>query len=233
VEALLKHHSLASISSWADQVRRTRPETYNWHFVDIPLESTTYEAGRDCRASPKGDCVVAAINRSVVVLRDKDIQGPERIQALMFLVHFVGDIHQPLHAAEARTATGKPDRGGNLIAANFYGMPTNLHRIWDGGLLTHAGEGQAELILEVSALADTLPKEAFTAASAARWATQSHEAARLHTYRDLPRDFRATPPALEDGYEAAELPTVKRQLALAGLRLALVLDAVFAGLPSP
>ena len=228
VEELLKGHTLASISSWADQVRRTRPDTYNWHFVDIPLESTKYDAERDCRLSPKGDCVVAAINRFVAALRDGRVTGPERVQALMFLVHFVGDVHQPLHASEGRTGTGAPDRGGNLIAVDFYGHETNLHRVWDGELLSHSGETQGQLVAELSALAKTFPVETFTRTSAALWANDAHQEARAHTYRDLPSTFATVEPTLGDGYEVAELPTVKRQLALAGYHLALVLNAAFA-----
>jgi nuclease S1 len=225
VDELLKGHSLASISSWADQVRRTRPETYNWHFVDIPLGSSRYEAERDCRPSPKGDCVVAAINRGVAALRDPRVVGPERVQALMFLVHFVGDIHQPLHATEGRTATGVPDRGGNLIAVDFYGHETNLHRVWDGELLAHCGETQGELVEELRALSKTVPAETFTSTSAAAWANQAHEAAKAHTYRDLPPSFLTDEASLGDAYETAELPTLKRQLALAGYHLALALNA--------
>jgi S1/P1 Nuclease len=227
VDELLKGHSLASISSWADQVRRTRPDTYNWHFVDIPLASARYDAQRDCRPSAKGDCVVAAINRGVAALRDARVTGPERVQALMFLVHFVGDIHQPLHASEGRTAAGAPDRGGNLIAVDFYGHETNLHRVWDGELLSHSGETQAQLVEELSALARTFPAETFTSASAALWAIDAHQAAKAHTYQDLPPTFTTVEAILGDDYEAAELPTVKRQLALAGYHLALVLNAAF------
>jgi len=227
VNALLKGHSLASISSWADQVRRTRPDTYNWHFVDIPLESSLYEERRDCRRSPKGDCVVAAINRGVAALRDSRVTGPERVQALMFLVHFVGDVHQPLHSANGKTATGASDRGGNLIAVDFYGHQTNLHRVWDGELLAHSGETQAELVEELSALAKSFPAETFTKTSAASWATDAHQQARAHTYRDLPRTFTTVEPTLGAAYEEAELPTVKKQLALAGYHLAVALNAAF------
>jgi S1/P1 Nuclease len=227
VKELLKGHPLASISSWADQVKRTRPETYNWHFVDIPLESAAYDEQRDCQPSPRGDCVVAAIHRSVEVLRDHQATGPERVQALMFLVHFVGDVHQPLHSTDGKTATGAPDRGGNLIAVDFYDSQTNLHRIWDTNIIEHSGSNQSELIDELSVLAETFPAETFTSASASAWATESHQQARMHTYPDLPDDFATTPPELGDVYEDAELPTVKKQLALAGYHLALVLNAVF------
>lgn len=227
VNELLKGHSLASVSSWADQVRRTRPETYNWHFVDIPLEMSQYEATRDCRSSPRGDCVVAAINRGVETLKDARVTGPARVQALMFLVHFVGDIHQPLHASEGVTANGTPDRGGNLIAVNFYGHVSNLHRVWDGELLAHSGQRQASLVAELRALAETFPAETFSKTSAATWANEAHREARAHAYGDLPRTFMMDEASLGDAYERAELPTVKRQLALAGYHLAVALNAAF------
>jgi hypothetical protein len=83
---------LDQIASWADAVRPSRPETENWHFVDIPLDSGEYEATRECKQTEKGDCVVAVIQRSASVLRDRSAGQPERVEALKYLVHFVGDI---------------------------------------------------------------------------------------------------------------------------------------------
>jgi hypothetical protein len=89
-------HSLAAIASWPDDERSKRPETANWHFVDMPLSATTYDPQRDCKADPKGDCVIAALDRLHNDLRcAKD--DNDKAEALKFAVHFVGDIHQPLH----------------------------------------------------------------------------------------------------------------------------------------
>ena len=89
--------TLAQVSTWADQIRPQRRYTAPWHFVDIPIHPppgtpAAYDAARDC---PRGDCVVAAIDRFAAVLRDKAAPARDRLEALKFVVHFVGDIHQP------------------------------------------------------------------------------------------------------------------------------------------
>lgn len=213
VNELLKGHSLASVSGWADQVRRTRPQTKAWHYVDIPLEADSFNAQRDC----PHDCIVRAINFCVAELRNPDISRPARVQALMWLVHLAGDISQPLHTTERAG-----DRGGNTVAVTFYGRRENLHQVWDSGLLEFSGSTERELVAELSKLAATLPAESFSDHSAADWANESHALARKHAYADLPADL-----VLLSAYEAAELPVAKLQLARAGARLAAVLNAVW------
>src|SRR5262249_39126760 len=85
---------LDQIASWPDAIRPARPETAPWHFVDIPLDAGIYDASRDCAGD---NCVVQAIQKFVGVLRDGNEDKPKRLEALKFIVHFVGDIHQPLH----------------------------------------------------------------------------------------------------------------------------------------
>src|SRR5262249_30474310 len=82
------------IASWPDAIRQARPETGPWHFVDIPLDAAKYDASRNC---DQGNCVVQAIQKFVGVLRDRNQDKAARLEALKFIVHFVGDIHQPLH----------------------------------------------------------------------------------------------------------------------------------------
>ena len=116
--ALENATTLAEVSTWADEIRPRRPETAPWHFVDIPVHpapgtSAAYDAARDC---PRGDCVVAAIERFAAVLRDKDAAPRRRLEALKWVVHFVADIHQPLHCADDN------DRGG--MSTSWAGAPT-------------------------------------------------------------------------------------------------------------
>src|SRR5262245_24543158 len=79
--------SLASIASWADSEAHQRPETTNWHFVNIPFDATSYEAARDCKATPKGDCIIGAIARLRATLGDRYAPKSRRAEALRFLVH--------------------------------------------------------------------------------------------------------------------------------------------------
>ena len=101
VEKLLgRGHSLASVASWADDARSERPETTNWHFVDVPIAVTQYDPARDCKKSDKGDCIVEELER----LRKELRCGPDanKADALKFVVHFIGDIHQPLHTVNGK-----------------------------------------------------------------------------------------------------------------------------------
>jgi hypothetical protein len=105
-------HSLASIASWADDAPDTRPETSNWHFVDMPLAVRKYSASRDCAKDPKsGFCIVAELDALRNDLRCAS--GNDQVEALKFAVHFVGDIHQPLH-------TVGEAKGGNDIKVDLF-----------------------------------------------------------------------------------------------------------------
>jgi hypothetical protein len=117
---------LADVANWADQIRQQRRDTASWHFVDIPINAAGYDATRDC---PRNDCVVAKTDEFVAQLRDRSLPARPRLEALKFVVHFIGDIHQPLHAAD------NGDRGGNEIHVRYPRRKTNLHAVWDSGIL--------------------------------------------------------------------------------------------------
>jgi hypothetical protein len=124
IRELLGNDDLAAISTWADEVRPQRPETFGWHFVAIPLNAGGFSEERDCyRPDEKHpeteadhhNCVVDRIEIFERILADKNESQAKRVEALKFLVHFVADIHQPLHAiAEAR--------GGNDIHVTEFGV---------------------------------------------------------------------------------------------------------------
>jgi nuclease S1 len=93
VAALLEGATLASVSTEADAYRNTHPETERWHWVDIPITARHYDAARDCRrVRGEGDCILAEIDRLVATLKDRWRPDEERVQALKFVVHFVGDL---------------------------------------------------------------------------------------------------------------------------------------------
>src|SRR4030088_2497201 len=128
-------HSLASIASWADDMRDERPETANWHFVDIPINVRAYDPGRDCVASKKsGDCIILELGRGKTDLNCAS--GDKKIEALKFAVHFLGDLHQPLHTVDELT-------GGNEVKVDIFmrgltctakceptRLSTNFHPAW-------------------------------------------------------------------------------------------------------
>lgn len=212
VRELLHGASLADVASWADDVRETREETARWHFVDIPLWRRAYDPHRDCRKTPYGDCAVAAIGRFARTLADPQAPPAARGEALKFLVHLIGDIHQPLHCATNH------DGGGNDVLVTFFGEPANLHWVWDTGIIEHAGLREAAY---AGALETWLRSEnvaALQRGSVVDWVNESHRLAVEHAYK-IPADHR-----LGDAYFAANRPIVDRQLATAGVRLARVLN---------
>jgi hypothetical protein len=207
--------SLAAVANWADQIRRQRPETAPWHFVDIPISAPGYVAARDCAGD---NCVVAKINQFTAELQDRSLPGRQRLEALKFVVHFVGDVHQPLHASD------NGDRGGNEVRVKFLGRRTNLHTVWDTGILAPAVNGD-ERSYALGLDRQITPAEAarWGAGTPQQWANESHAVAVNLIYGKL-----AHSGTLPDGYETAALPVVDEQLERAGIRLATVLNRALA-----
>jgi len=122
----------------ADEVKGLRPgNTGSLHFANTPNDQALFDRARDCK---EDQCVVAGIEKYVAVLKDKTQPNDKRREALIFIVHFVGDLHQPMHAAGGQVkddATGQMvmDRGGNLVKVRFLGGESNLHSVWDGALI--------------------------------------------------------------------------------------------------
>jgi len=130
--------TMVSISTWADRVRS--PSTAAWHYVNFPRDiGCQYEQVRDC---PEGKCVVEAIARQVEVLRSST-DPEEKLKALKWVVHLVGDVHQPLHAAFA------DDKGGNLFQIQAFGKGGNLHSLWDSGVISNWPGGMDALRADV------------------------------------------------------------------------------------
>jgi hypothetical protein len=208
---LLGDNGLASISTWADDIKNGRPETKPWHYVDIPSTADGYLAARDC---PVGDCVVAKINLFAAVLADPHQPLADRKEALKFLVHFVGDIHQPFHALT-------DGRGGNDVPVSEFGLQTcgnyscELHGAWDTDLIRHADLREHEYagLLESMIASEHIEPGADTPE---QWANESFQLAKAAWVK---------PGAdLGQAYYDRERPVMDRQLALAGLRLARVLN---------
>jgi S1/P1 Nuclease len=215
-EILGPDRTLPSIASWADEVRRARPETGNWHFIDIPISKAHLDMARDC---PKDNCVIAEIAVLRRKLQDPAIAPDERRESLMFLVHFIGDMHEPLHCADNQ------DRGGNGVRVVFHERPTNLHSLWDSGLMNRLPP-EDQLFTELSRESARHAKK-WSKGTVNDWAEQSHKVARKMVYGMLPKAPvpAGTPIAITAEYETKADPLVKEQLEKAGARLAAVLNA--------
>jgi hypothetical protein len=215
VKKLLKHATMASVASWADMVRDDRPETYNWHFVDIETEDSNYLPERDCAASDRGDCAVAAIERFRKVLADKNAKQAARAEALRFLIHLVGDVHQPLHCADHH------DRGGNEVQVLYCGQGTTLHHAWDSDMIRSTGLTEDQYRAHIEGFVDALSDEDIAhmqSGTPISWVLESHKAAVSHSYK-IPASKE-----LCGDYTDTNLTIVDKQFARAGLRLAKLLD---------
>ena len=194
--------TLESVSTWADETRAAG--TAPWHYVNFPHGGVcSYDAASLCAG---GHCVVGAIERQVAVLASAS-PDEERLRALKYVVHFVGDVHQPLHAGYA------DDKGGNSYQLQAFGRGTNLHSLWDSGLIKNWPGGPAALF--DAAAADKSSKSA--AGGPVSWAEES--------CRIVGQDgFYPETHKLEPDYPQRWAPTLVHQLAEAGNRLATVLN---------
>lgn len=213
VEILGPDKSMASAASWADEVRRSRPESGPWHYVDIPLKASHLDLARDCG---KESCVVVKIAEFRRLVHDSATPPVQRREALMFLIHFIGDMHQPLHCEDNN------DRGGNEVQVGFLGRRGNLHSVWDSGLLGRIGS-ENQLLPELSRESAAHAAK-YSKGTVAKWADESHKAARKVVYGKLPKAAQGSPIVLDAAYEKAADAVVRHQLAVAGARLAKVLN---------
>ncbi len=231
VRALLGTETLGDVSSWADTYRPMETQTAGWHYVNIPADADTYNRDRDCPVQPgvtRGsandvwrDCVVDRILFFETRVADPHLDPPDRAIALKYLVHFIGDLHQPMH-------TYGPFEGGNGITTVTFGAtacgryPCSLHSAWDSGLIQHRG-------LSTSAYDSVLEKEISTTHEVAgmddpvAWAAESNAA--------VAAALLPVGGAVDEAYYAREIPVVDHLLELAGLRLAAVLNRLFTDPP--
>jgi len=210
VSEILAPERLAYVGTWADEIR-TDPawnKAIDWHWIDAPEGVAIGEGKRN----PNGD-ILEAIERFRGILADPTQPRLERAQALKFLVHFLGDLHQPLHAG----TTG--DRGGNEILVTWFDKPSNLHAVWDEGMIEQAKLSAIELAEKVDH--PTLQEvAAWQAQGPLEWARESHAL--------LPEVYKIGDRRLGWKYQSEHWPTVEQQIAKAGVRLAALLNRCFA-----
>lgn len=196
--------TLATIATWADEARS--PATAKWHYVNFPQESgCVYEARRDCTG---GACIVGAIERQTAILASS-ASDAVRLRALKYVVHFVGDVHQPLHAGLAT------DKGGNKFQVQFLGRGSNLHSVWDSRML-HAWPGGVDsLQMNVRTVAASANVPSFF--NPAQWAEESCRVVNAPGFYPRRR-------GVGDAYVQQMTPMVVQRLAEASIRLAAVLN---------
>jgi hypothetical protein len=215
--------TLADVAPWADDYRKDHPETAPWHYVDIPRAEAAFNRQRDCPASvsdpqsPWRDCVTDRILYFEGRLGDTSLSPQQRAIALKFLVHLIGDIHQPLH-------TIGDDRGGNDIVVSFLGSSQcdtyrcNLHGVWDDSMIEEHNLSEAKYTALLLQEVQANHWERMAGGEPTTWANLSHRYA-VNAY--VPSGT-----LLPRAYYESEIKVVDAQLALGGLRLAHVLNRI-------
>jgi nuclease S1 len=212
--------TLVELANWADHEGHDAvPGSAAWHYVNVPITATRYDP-RDC---PGGNCVVARIKHFRNVLADPRAPLRERQRALLFLVHLVEDVHQPLHVGDNR------DRGGNLTQIQFLGGGTNLHRIWDSELIDAIDRNERAWAGRINPLLTPENVQSWSRGGVEDWATESlRDAQSAYHFPAGSRQALVSGIRLDRDYTAFAQPIIERRLAQAGVRLANELNAVFA-----
>jgi len=186
--------SIVESATWADDWRQTNPSTGPWHFINFPLAVPDPVSNFQIYC-PSGQCVVAQIVRQFAVAKTSS-DPAARARGLRFLIHLIGDIHQPLHAID------NGDRGGNCVPVRFFGPPPqlangsyspNLHGVWDAGLVTRLMQSlraatPAALATKLAPTASAQRVEAAmpSVSSALAWAAEANALAKSIAYGKLP-----------------------------------------------
>jgi hypothetical protein len=210
VNKLLEGSSLAAVSTYMDEIKSDDKYdyTHDWHWVTIPSGETYPETEKN----PDGDAV-EAINRMKKVLADETKTQAERAKALKFLVHLVGDLHQPLHVGNGL------DRGGNNVKVKWFGKSSNLHRVWDSEMLRSRDFAYSELSEELLGTLNKKTKEEWSRGATEDWA---HEAMQ---YREQVYNTGNTE-RMGYRYTYKNWDLLTQQLAKGGVRLAAILNQI-------
>lgn len=211
IKKLLKSKSLAFVSTFGDEIKSDRrySEFYTWHFINMPLDAN-YEASKK---HPKGD-LVTGINYCKKVISDKNSSDDDKAFYLKLLVHFIGDLHQPMHIGL------EEDKGGNDVKLQWFYKDSNLHRVWDSEMINSFDMGY----LELAENADVLSKKqvkAIQEGTVIDWVNETHILSN-EVYKSVKADEN-----LRYRYSYDHFNTARKQLQIAGIRLAKVLNELF------
>ncbi len=206
-------------SAWADCIKRDQMRwgyTDSWHYQNVDV-CKPFDLKSACA---RGNCVSAQIDRNSTLLKDKSLPANVRLEALAFLIHFVGDLHQPLHAGDHE------DRGGNGLKANYgFISGSNLHAVWDGLLADRAISAAPNIVRRFSA-AERAVMEAGTTRD---WSEENWTVSRDNAYtRAVDGDPCGPQPdqvvTIDEADVAASRSALRLQVERGGLRLARLLE---------
>lgn len=213
VAAILENEDLAEASNWPDFMRASpdkfwQEEASPLHYVTVPDGKTYAEVG----PPPEGDAITALARFRAQVL-DRRLPRAQRALALRFIIHVVGDLHQPMHVGNGT------DRGGNDVKVDFFGQPSNLHSIWDSGLIDRQQLSYTEMSRWLMRSTDIKQAKAWMDPDPLTWVAES-ASIRPSLY---PKGDKVS-----WDYAFAHDAMLKQRLMQGGVRLAAYLNAMFA-----
>lgn len=214
VQILLGNQSMSDVASWADEVRNN-PEyknTASWHFLNLPL-GLTYNQFVVAVSGQDKENVYSALNKCRAELIDKTSTAEQKTVALKFIIHLVGDLHQPMHISRAE------DKGGNTIQVTYDGKGTNLHSLWDSKLLEHQNMTYQELAKSYDTATDEEIKQ-WQSDNILKWIFESYQiSSQLYREIDLNKN-------IDDDYYKSHLPIIQQRIEKGGIRLAGMLNSI-------
>lgn len=222
IQAIIgKEDDLASIANWADQIRLSQSETAPWHFIDLPIRQDVTRADVQ-NFCPNNDCSINQIQIDKGVLTDASQIQREKFRALRFIVHFVGDLHQPLHSSD------DSDRGGNDKMIRFLKKKMKLHALWDHLIEKQTTEDSRDLATKLESGITAEKAKSWLQGDETDWALESYKIAKETIYKGYQPGLQdMTDTNLGNPYFKQMRPIVDEQLQKAGVRLAAILEDVF------
>jgi len=204
VSAFLKGESMADVSTWADDHRN--PTTGKWHFLNLPL-GLNHQQFVDFVNQQSNDNVYGAILKEEAILKDQASTPDQKNSALKYLIHLVGDAHQPMHISRAE------DKGGNTIQVRFDNAGTNLHSLWDSKLIDYEGLSEEQISKQYDWANDAQIKK-WQAASPIEWLWESYRIS-SELYADIKPGQQ-----IDEAYYKKYIQTIHLRIDQAGIRLA-------------
>jgi len=211
IKKLLHRESLAFVSTYADEIKSDKryDKFYTWHYINMPLDSD-YDVSKQ---NPDGD-LVSGIAYCKSVIQDPNASDEDKAFYLKLLIHFIGDLHQPMHIAL------KEDKGGNDFKVKWFYKDTNLHSVWDRKMIEGYGMSYSELAENADYLTKDQVKE-LQKGTVIDWVNETHKLTR-EVYASVKEGDN-----LRYAYSYKFLNVARRQIQLAGIRLAKVLNDLF------